>query len=178
MRNLIKNDTKELTYETETNSGISKPVCSYHRGNQWGEGGIGGLGMTYTHDCMKQLINENLLYSTGESTRPTWEKKNGDVYTVPAVCGCSQARGESELQLPACATATATRDLSHICSLHPSSRQHQIINPLSEARNRTRIHMATSRAHYLQSHDGNSQMHIYICIIESLCCTPETNTAL
>ena len=42
-----------------------------------------------------------------------------------------------ELQLPA--TATAMQDPSHICNLHHSSRQHQILNPLSGARNRTRV---------------------------------------
>ena len=36
----------------------------------------------------------------------------------------------SELQLLAYATATATRDLSCICDLHPSSWQRQILNPL------------------------------------------------
>ena len=41
---------------------------------------------------------------------------------------------ESELQLPAYATATATRDLSRICDLHHSSRKYWILNPLSEAR--------------------------------------------
>ena len=41
---------------------------------------------------------------------------------------------ESELQLPAYATAIATPDPSHICNLHHSSRQCQILNPLSEAR--------------------------------------------
>ena len=44
---------------------------------------------------------------------------------------------KSELQLPACATATATWDLSCICELHYSSWQHQILNPLSKARDRT-----------------------------------------
>ena len=39
---------------------------------------------------------------------------------------------ESELQLPVYATATA--DLSHICDLHHSSRQHQILNPLGNTR--------------------------------------------
>ena len=42
-----------------------------------------------------------------------------------------------ELQLPAYARATATRDPSHICYLRHSSRQHPIPNPLSEARDRT-----------------------------------------
>ena len=41
---------------------------------------------------------------------------------------------QSELQLPASTTATATRDLSRVCGPHHSSRQHQIPNPLSEAR--------------------------------------------
>ena len=37
---------------------------------------------------------------------------------------------QSELQLPAYARATATRDLSRICDLHHSSRQCRILNPL------------------------------------------------
>ena len=37
-----------------------------------------------------------------------------------------------ELQLLAFATATAMQDPSHVCNLHHSSRQHQILNPLSE----------------------------------------------
>ena len=44
---------------------------------------------------------------------------------------------ELELQLPAYSTATATRDPSLICNLHHSSWQCWILNPLSEARNRT-----------------------------------------
>ena len=41
---------------------------------------------------------------------------------------------KSELQLLAYTTATAMRDPSHVCDLHPSSRQHWILNPLSKAR--------------------------------------------
>ena len=44
---------------------------------------------------------------------------------------------ELELQLLACTTATATQDSSSICGLHHSSQQRQILNPLSEARDRT-----------------------------------------
>ena len=51
---------------------------------------------------------------------------------------------ELELQLPAYATATATSDLSHICNLHHSSQQHQILNPLSEARDGTHNRMVPS----------------------------------
>ena len=41
---------------------------------------------------------------------------------------------ESELQLPIYTTATAMQDLGHIFDLHHSSWQHQILNPLSNAR--------------------------------------------
>ena len=44
---------------------------------------------------------------------------------------------QSELQLPAYATAIATSDLSCVYDLHHSSQQCQVLNPLSEARNRT-----------------------------------------
>ena len=53
-----------------------------------------------------------------------------------------------ELQLLACATATAMPDLSHICDLHHSSQQRQILNPMSEARDRTRNLMVTSQVHF------------------------------
>ena len=53
---------------------------------------------------------------------------------VPAACGSSQAGVKSELQMPAYATATAMPDLTHIHDLHHSSQQHQILNPLSKAR--------------------------------------------
>ena len=52
---------------------------------------------------------------------------------------------QSELQLLAYTIATAMRDLSHICSLHHSSRQCQILNLLSEARDRTCVLMDTSQ---------------------------------
>ena len=48
---------------------------------------------------------------------------------------------ESELQLLACATAAAIPDLSHICHLHCSSQQNQILNPLSKARGGTHLLM-------------------------------------
>ena len=41
---------------------------------------------------------------------------------------------ESELQLPAYATATATQGLSCACDRHHSSRKCLILNPLNEAR--------------------------------------------
>ena len=45
--------------------------------------------------------------------------------------------GQIRTALPA--YTTATPDLSHVCKLHYSSRQHWIINPLSQARNQTHI---------------------------------------
>ena len=42
--------------------------------------------------------------------------------------------GEFELQLPAYTTATETADPSHVCEPHHSSRQRQILDPLSYAR--------------------------------------------
>ena len=51
---------------------------------------------------------------------------------------------ESKLQLLAYATATATRDPSHVCKLHHSSWQCQIPDPLSEGRDQTYILMDTS----------------------------------
>ena len=49
---------------------------------------------------------------------------------VPAAYGSSQAGVESELQLLAYTTATATPDTSCVCDLHHSSRKLQILNPL------------------------------------------------
>ena len=48
---------------------------------------------------------------------------------------------KSELQLPAHVTATAMQDPSCVCNLYCSSRQHQILNPLSEGRDQTSILM-------------------------------------
>ena len=50
-----------------------------------------------------------------------------------------------ELQLLAYTTATAPPDPSHISDLHPSSRQYQILNPLSEARDQMRNLMVPSQ---------------------------------
>ena len=54
---------------------------------------------------------------------------------------------ESELQLLACTTATAAQGLSHTCALHRSSWQCQILNLLSQARDRTFILIDASQLH-------------------------------
>ena len=53
-----------------------------------------------------------------------------------------------ELQLSAYTTATATPDPSRVCDLHHSSQQRKILNPLSEARDRTRNLVVPSRIHF------------------------------
>ena len=67
---------------------------------------------------------------------------------------------ESELQLPAYATATATPDLSRICN--HSSLQHQILNPLSEPRDGTLILVNTSRVCYCRATVGTLREFSFI----------------
>ena len=52
-----------------------------------------------------------------------------------------------ELQLLVYTTATATPDLSRVFDLNHSSWQHLILNPLSKARDPTRVLMDTSWTH-------------------------------
>ena len=54
---------------------------------------------------------------------------------------------ESELQLLACTTAIAMLDLSHVCNLHRSSGQCQILNLLIEARDGTPVFVDSSQVH-------------------------------
>ena len=61
---------------------------------------------------------------------------------------------ELELQLPAYTTATATQDLSNVWNLHRSSQQCQILNPLSEARDRTLILVDSSWVCYYWATTG------------------------
>ena len=55
---------------------------------------------------------------------------------------------ESKLQLPAYTMATATPEPSLIRDLHHSSRLLWILNPLSEARDRTHIFMDINQVRY------------------------------
>ena len=65
---------------------------------------------------------------------------------------------ESELQLPAYTTATATQDLSRVCDLHHSSGQRQILNPLNKARDGIHVLVDISQVLNLLSYKGNSQL--------------------
>ena len=64
---------------------------------------------------------------------------------APTAYGGSQARGLIGAIAVAYATATATQDPSRVCDLHYSSRQGQILNPLSETRDRTCVLMDASQ---------------------------------
>ena len=63
---------------------------------------------------------------------------------------------KSELQLQAYATATAP-DPSRVCDLHHGSQQCWILNPLSEARNRSRVLMDYQLGSLPLSQDRNSR---------------------
>ena len=69
---------------------------------------------------------------------------------------------ESELQLPAYATATATQDPSHVCNLHHSSQQCWILTPLSEARDRTRVFMDPSWVRHHWAMTGTSALTLIL----------------
>ena len=62
--------------------------------------------------------------------------------------GSSQVGVESELWLLVYATATATWDLTHVCDVHHSSQQSQILNLPRMARDQTHVFMDTSQVHY------------------------------
>ena len=64
------------------------------------------------------------------------------LFTAPPMAyGSSWARGP--MGAAAKAYATAIPDLSHTCDLYHSLQQRWILNPLSEARDQTRILMET-----------------------------------
>ena len=65
------------------------------------------------------------------------------------------AYGGSQARSPVGATATTTQDPSHVYDLHHSSGQCRFLNPLIEARDRTRNLMVPSQISL--SHEGNSQ---------------------
>ena len=69
---------------------------------------------------------------------------------------------ESKRQLQACTAATAMWNLSCICDLHHSSRQHWILNSLSKARDRTCILIDTGQVHYCWAVTGTPASCVYI----------------
>ena len=74
---------------------------------------------------------------------------------TPVAYGSSQARGQI-------GASAAGLHHSHICDVHHSSRQHRMLNPLSEARDWIHILMDTSHIHNPLSHNRNSQK--FLCL--------------
>ena len=78
---------------------------------------------------------------------------------------------ESEPEPQAYTKATTTQDPSHICNLHHSSRQCQILNPLSKARDQTHNIIVPSLIRQPLSHDENSYLMYFKCFLNRLNCT-------
>ena len=77
-------------------------------------------------------------------------------------------RVELELQLPAYITASAMPDLSRVYDQHHSSWQHQILNPLSEARDGTHSLMVTSWIRFGYTTTGTPQT-CCLSMLRALC---------
>ena len=60
---------KNLFIKQKETHKFEKKSYHYHKWNHCGEGRIPRVGVTYTHYCMKYVINKNPLYSTGKSTQ-------------------------------------------------------------------------------------------------------------
>ena len=71
---------------------------------------------------------------------------------------------KAELWLLAYTTATARRDPSLVCDLYHSSQQRRILNPLSEARDRTRNFMVPSRIGFRCATTGTPSPHFFITL--------------
>ena len=78
----------------------------------------------------------------------------------PMAYRSSQARGQFGGVVLAYTTATEMQDLSRVCDLHHSSWQHQILNPLSEARDQIRILMDTSLVRYHWAMMGTPEIYV------------------
>ena len=68
---------------------------------------------------------------------------------------------EAELQLLATVTAIATWDPSCVCSLHHSSWQHWIPDPLGKARDQTHMFMHTSHICFHQATEGTPRFFFF-----------------
>ena len=92
--------------------------------------------------------------------------------SILSAYGDSQARGWIGVASGAYIIATAMPDPSCISDLHHSSQQHQIHNPLSEARDRTRVLMDTSQICFHWAMTGTLMVSFYLllhALISSKC---------
>ena len=64
-----KNDAKEITYKTNKFTDFKIKVMVTIGETMGGEGCIKSKGITFTHYCIKSIVNKNLLYSIGKSTQ-------------------------------------------------------------------------------------------------------------
>ena len=78
---------------------------------------------------------------------------------------------QSKLKLPVHTTAIATWAPSLVCDLQCSSKQHQILNPLAEARDQTCICMDTSRVCFPWATMGTPHRLFFIHLIFLHSCT-------
>ena len=93
---------------------------------------------------------------------------NGHSYTILS----SQAKGRIRAEAAGLFHSHSNTDPSCICNLHHSSQQGQILNPLSEARDRTHIlMMRTSQVLNLLSHNGDSWAGLLTSEVCLLICT-------
>ena len=69
--------------------------------------------------------------------------------------------------MPAYATATPTPGLSHVCNLHHSLQQRQILNPLSEAKDQSRNLKVPSRIHFHCATMGTPLFQLVLSTISS-----------
>jgi len=69
---------------------------------------------------------------------------------------------------PAYARVPATPDLSRVCDLHHSSRQRQILNPQSKARDQTHNVMVPSRIHFCCTTKGTLFLVLIILLFIQL----------
>ena len=67
-----------------------------------------------------------------------------------------------ELQLLAYTIPTAMPEPNRICDLHHSSQQHQILNPMSKARDQTHNLMVPSRIHFHCTTTGTLLLKVFI----------------
>ena len=77
-----------------------------------------------------------------------WTSSQALLSYLLAAYGGLRLRVQLEMQLPAYTTVTATWDPNLVWELHHSSQQHQILNPLIEARDWTLILVDTSWVPY------------------------------
>ena len=92
---------------------------------------------------------------------------------VPEAHGGSQARGLIGATAAVYLTATAIWDLSHIFNLHHSSWQQQILNPLSEARDRTCNLIVPSRIRFHCTTTGTPSLYLSLfCLFVLFRATP------